>query len=73
MIPDLLKKSSILKFQTPVILIHTSQLINDSKMTTQIKMNFYIVYIINANLIKSLLINATPSRKVNTLENVHGR
>lgn len=37
MIPDLLKKNSILKCQTPVVLIHTSQLINDSKMKTQIK------------------------------------
>lgn len=46
MIPDSLKKkqNSILKSQSPAMIIHTSQLISDPKMTTQIKVNFRIMF-----------------------------
>ena len=48
MIPDLLKKKKkdlSAQISVSCMIIHTSQLISDFKMTTQIKVNFHIMFI----------------------------
>lgn len=75
MIPDLLKKknTSMLKSKSPTgLFIPFIWLVILKRHSNQSEFSYY-VYTISENLIKYLIINATPSRRVNTLEDVHVR
>lgn len=67
------KNTSMLKSKSPTgLFIPFVWLVILKRHSNQSGFSYY-VYTISENLIKYLIINATPSRRVNTLEDVHVR